>query len=82
MEVYGIRLETHIPIVFGSDRSPRRGDVVRPFVRLSGIFCKIAVRMSYRSILKSPGGGSRAGRQVSRQAGRHTSRQASRQASS
>ena len=37
---------------FGSDRSPRRGDVVRA----SGIFCKIAVKISYRSILKSPGG--------------------------
>ena len=37
-------------------RSPRRGDLVRACVRACGIFCKMTVKMSSRSILKSPGG--------------------------
>ena len=36
--------------IFGSDRSPRRGDLVRACV----IFLKITVKMSSSSILKSP----------------------------
>ena len=48
--------------VFGSDRSPRRGDFVRPSVT----FLKITVKMSSSIILMSPWGSSRqAGRQAS-----------------
>ena len=57
----------------GSDRSPRRGDLVRPSV----ILFKIAVKMSSSSILESRG---QASKQAGRQAGRKASRQASRQA--
>ena len=51
-----VKVPVSVLLVFGSDRSPRRGDLVRAYVRACGIFCKITVKMSSRSILKSPGG--------------------------
>ena len=48
---------TFIPsAIFGSNRSPRRGDLVCACVRPSVILFKITVKMSSSSILKSPGG--------------------------
>ena len=69
-------LKTTLALVFfGSDRSPRRGYVVRACVSLCVIFLKITVKMSSGSHLKSP-----EVKQASRQARKQASRQASRHA--
>ena len=68
-------------VLFGSDRSPRRGDLVRACVCVSGILFKIAVKMSSSSILQSRGQASKqAGKQADKQAGKQAKRQAKRQA--
>ena len=67
---------------FGSDRSPRRGDVVPVSVCACVILFKIAVKMSSSSIPKSQGvrqAGKQVGRQASKQAGRQAGRPANRQ---
>ena len=65
-------------VILGSDRSPRRGDLMCASVCVSGILFKIAVRMSSSSILESRGQASKqADKQASRQAGRQADKQAS-----
>ena len=72
----------YCPKIFGSDRSPMRGDFVRVSVRPCVILYKIAVLMSSSSILESRGQASKqAGRQASRQSGSQAIKQASKQSS-
>ena len=76
-------LKAYYIYIFGSDRSPRRGDLVCACVRACVILFKITVKMSSSSILKSPGGSAskHACMQASKQAGKHANTQVSKHAS-
>ncbi len=66
---------------YKSDRSPRRGDLVRACVRASVPFCKRTLKMSSSSILESRGAQEGAQEAAQEGASRQASRQASKRAS-
>ena len=76
---------SNVHLFLGSNRSPRRRNVVCACVRASVTLFKITMKMCSSSILKSPGGyrqeSKQASKQVSKQASKQTSKQARKQTS-
>ena len=66
-------------LFFGSDRSPRRGDLVRPCVRVL-LSSKEHAKGVLESLRRGPDASKQASRQVSKQASKQAGKKASRQA--
>ena len=76
---------SNVHLFLGSNRSPRRRNVVCACVRASVTLFKITMKMCSSSILKSPGGyrqeSKQASKQVSKKAAKHAGKQSNMQAS-